>query len=360
MAIDSAAYSPKEFKLGIQAETTIGTKIVSGMTLINVDSVELPSYNPLQVLDVRSGTGRTLKSSDVFTQKDLVDKEISFSGTADTQILPLLLKNIFNDTQRAAVTDTVPAAYVVPDSFSPDEFKNGVSGITNQSDGIITMTVAVISPEGSTSSVFPGCRLTSLQISGDMGTENGRVKISGTFKTQFNVFINQAAPTTTNYTANFYNMNTMGSGTAQATKQIAGVSNLVLQSFSLNIENPAEYIGYITTSADLGSGTTTNQDPEVIAVGIPGVTVTMDATVKYDSNSKGIDDIYQLGTLSNTHLSNNANWYDASTFGIYANKCLVTSLAHNEAAAMMLDVSMQMVADSSGSAPDDSLIEVIA
>jgi len=358
MAIDSAAYSPKEFKLGIQAETTIGTKIVDGMTLINVDSVELPSYNPLQVLDVRSGAGRTLKSSDVFTQKDLVDKEISFSGTADTQILPLLLKNIFNSTQRAAVTDTVPAAYVVPDSFSPDELKNGGTGSAN---GHLTMTVAVISPEGSTSSVFPGCRLTSLQISGDMGTENGRVKISGTFKTAFNVFINQAAPTQTDYTANFYNMNTMGSGTSQATKKIAGVSDLVLQSFSLNIENPSEYIGYITTSADLGGGSsTTNQDPEVIAVGIPGVTVTMDATVKYDSQSKGIDDIYQLGTLSQTHLSNNANWYDASTFGIYANKCLVTSLAHNEAAAMMLDVSMQMAADSSSSAPNDSLIEVIA
>lgn len=360
MAIDSAAYSPKEFKLGIQAETTIGTKIVSGMTLINVDSVELPSYNPLQVLDVRSGAGRTLKSSDVFTQKDLVDKEISFSGTADTQILPLLLKNIFNSIQRAEDADpptTYPSAYVVPDSFSPTELKNGATGAA---DGTKTMTVAIISPEGSTSSVFPGCRLTSLQISGDMGTENGRVKISGTFKTQFNVFINQVAPTQTNYTANFYNMNTMGSGAAQATKQIAGVPNLVLQSFSLNIENPAEYIGYITTSADLGGGTTTNQDPEVIAVGIPGITVTMDATVKYDSNSKGIDDIYQLGTLSNTHLSNNANWYDATTFGIYANQCLVTSLAHNEAAAMMLDVSMQMVADSSGTAPDDSLIEIIA
>ena len=29
MAIDSAAYSPKEFKLGIQAESTIGAKIVT-------------------------------------------------------------------------------------------------------------------------------------------------------------------------------------------------------------------------------------------------------------------------------------------------------------------------------------------
>ncbi len=52
MAIDSAAYSPKEFKLGIQAESTIGAKIVTDIMLINVDSVELPSYNPLQVMDV--------------------------------------------------------------------------------------------------------------------------------------------------------------------------------------------------------------------------------------------------------------------------------------------------------------------
>ena len=357
MAIDSAAYSPKEFKLGIQAESTIGAKIVTDIMLINVDSVELPSYNPLQVLDVRSGSGRTLKSSDVFTQKDLVDKEISFSGTADQSILPELLKNIFNSAQRAAESSVKPAAYVLPDSFTPEELRNGASGATN---GTRTMTVAVISPEGDTSSIFPGCRLTSLSISGDMGTENGRIKISGTFKTRFNVFINQAAPSQTNYSSSFYNMNTLGSGTASATKTIAGVADMVLQSFAINIENPAEYIGYTTTTADLGGGSTTNQDPEVIAVGIPGVTVTMDATVKYDSQSKGIDDVYQLGTLGLTHMSNNANWHSATSFGLYAKKSLVTSVAHNEAAAMMLDISMQMTADSSASAPDDSLIEIIA
>ena len=86
----------------------------------------------------------------------------------------------------------------------------------------------------------------------------------------------------------------------------------------------------------------------------------MDATVKYDSQSKGIDDVYQIGTLGQTHLSNHASWHTASTFGVYSNKCLVTSLAHNEAAAMMLDVSMQMTANSAGTAPDDSLIEIIA
>tara|TARA_B100001939_G_scaffold185107_1_gene159408 strand:+ start:4241 stop:5296 length:1056 start_codon:yes stop_codon:yes gene_type:complete len=351
MAIDSAAYSPKEFRLAIQAETIIGTKAVNGMTEINVDSVELPSYNPLQVLDVRAGAGRTLKTSDVFTQKDLMDKEISFSGTADTAIMDMLLENLFNAAERAASGGSYPQAYVVPDSFSPNEMKTGQTSSTI----VNTVTVAVISPEGSTNSVFPGCRLTSLSISGDMGTENGRIKISGTFKTGYNVFINQGAPSVTAYTSNFLNMNSF-----TTTKTIAGVTDTILQSFAVNIENPAEYIGYQTTTADLGGGSSTNHDPQVIAVGIPGITATMDATVKYDSQSKGLDDVYQLGTLSNTHLSNNTDWHSATTFGIYSNKCLVTSLAHNEAAAMMLDVSMQMTADSSASAPNDSLIEIIA
>lgn len=354
MAIDSAAYSPKEFRLAIQEETVIGTKAVNGMTEINVDSVELPSYNPLQVLDVRAGAGRTLKTSDVFTQKDLMDKEISFSGTADTAIMDMLLENLFNAAERE-ISDpagTFPQAYVVPDSFSPNEMKTGQINSTQ----VNTVTVAVISPEGSTNSIFPGCRLTSLSISGDMGTENGRIKISGTFKTGYNVFINQGAPSVTTYTSNFLNMNSF-----TTTKTIAGVADTILQSFAVNIENPAEYIGYATTTADLGGGgSTTNHDPQVIAIGIPGITATMDATVKYDSQSKGLDDVYQLGTLSNTHLSNNANWHTATGFGIYSNKCLVTSLAHNEAAAMMLDVSMQMTADSSASAPNDSLIEIIA
>lgn len=69
MALDGQALSPQEFKLAFKPETTIGTANVATMRLINVDSVETPALNITQVLDVRTGSGRTAKTSDMFTDE---------------------------------------------------------------------------------------------------------------------------------------------------------------------------------------------------------------------------------------------------------------------------------------------------
>ena len=67
MSLDGAAFSPKEFGLAIKAESTIGSKVVTGMTRMNVDSVEMPSFNLTQVLEARSGSsGRLTHTEDVF------------------------------------------------------------------------------------------------------------------------------------------------------------------------------------------------------------------------------------------------------------------------------------------------------
>ena len=145
-----------------------------------------------------------------------------------------------------------------------------------------------------------------------------------------------------------------------ASKIIGGASDCILQSFSLNIENPAEYIGNTSVTADIGDGSAANQEPQVIAIGIPEVSANLEATIKYDSNTTGLDNSYRSGSGVAIHLSNNANWHAADTFGIYAKKSIITSLSHNEGAAMMLDISSKLVADASLSAPDDSLFEIIA
>ena len=86
MALDGAAYSPKEFGLAIQAETTIGTAITSGMTRVNVDSVEMPGFNLTQVIEARSGSsGRVADVDDAFIDSKGTVKEITFSGTDFTQ-----------------------------------------------------------------------------------------------------------------------------------------------------------------------------------------------------------------------------------------------------------------------------------
>ncbi len=110
MANLSAAFSPKEFELAIAHEATVGTasSTVGDYILMNIDSIEMPSLNPQQVLDVRHGAGRTLKEVDMFLSNNLTIKEISFSGIADATILPKLVKNI---TQDASGASSIPASY---------------------------------------------------------------------------------------------------------------------------------------------------------------------------------------------------------------------------------------------------------
>ena len=61
------------------------------------------------------------------------------------------------------------------------------------------------------------------------------------------------------------------------------------------------------------------------------------------------------GTTVATELSNNVTFASANTFGVQASNCKITSVAFNEAAAMMLDVSMKVLAPSSG-----DMIRIIA
>jgi len=185
MANLSTSYSPKEFQLAIANEGTVGTasSTDSDYILINIDSIEMPSLNPQQVLDVRHGAGRTLKEVDVFLSNKLTVKEISFSGIADATVLPKLVKNITQD----ASTFAIEAAYDPTDIKVGDTTANADTG---------TFSVLVQSPEANNSMLFTGCVLTSLTLNGDIAEESGRIKMSGTFKTgMIPSFTSNLAPT---------------------------------------------------------------------------------------------------------------------------------------------------------------------
>tara|TARA_B100000959_G_C14969691_1_gene619181 strand:- start:946 stop:1986 length:1041 start_codon:yes stop_codon:yes gene_type:complete len=345
MALISTAYSPKQFQLAFKQETTIGTAASTSMMMLDVDSVEYPSLSPLQVFDVKQGNGRVLQTADAFIDEALQMREISFSGTADATSLPSLLKNITNAVERTAVTDTAPAAYVVPDSFQPTNLEVGAGSSTI----INTCTVAVLAPESAGDIVFPGCRLTSLTISGDISTENGRIKMSGTFSTAMNPKTGQDA-TASAWASTRYSMSAWTSEAANF--RIAGAPFPVMQSFSVNIENPAQYLGAYTVGGKV--------EPQAIAIGIPELACSYDASFKYDSNTDNLDAPFLAGTAVTTQLSDNTNWHASSDFGFYSKVGYITSLGFSEASAQMVDVSVKCAADASGSAPNDSLFEIIA
>jgi len=327
MALDGAGYSASQFKMAIKAETTIGTALVSSMNFLNIDNITFPTIAPTQVLDVRSGDGRTAKVADAYISEKHTIKEISFSGYADATTLPILIQAIIT----TAVSSS-PASYDVGFNYTPPELEVGASATTNTK----TFTVAFISPESGDdhSIIFKGCVLSSLSLSSDMGSESGRVTMSGTFQTASTPSYGQAAPSSpTIFSATNYFLTDM-----HTTRKVAGISNCVISSLTLNIENPRNFIGFNGATAE----------PESIISAVPEININLDASIKYDNNTAGLGSTFKAGTTVASELSNHGTWTSASTFGIKMDYGKITSLAMSENSAMFHDISIKGMAHTTG------------
>ena len=328
MAISATSYSPKDFQLAFVPETTIGTAVTSSATLINIDSIEMPSLIPQQVLDIRHGLGRTLKAVDIFVSNSLAVKEISFSGVADNIVMPELVENITGDT-----SDT----YAILNNYEPSAMAVGTGSV---SDTAHTVTVILDNPSAGYQMIFPGCVLTSLTVSADIAEESGRFKVSGTFKTGMIADLSPSSAATFGTTAHFndnYYMSEYAVGESGATVQVAGISDPVLKSFSFTIENDAQFMGF----DDDGNY-------QVIQRAIPEVVVTLDAVIKYDANTDQLIESFNNQTSAST-VSNQLTMATANTagdFNIDIDNSIITDVSFSEEEAMFLSVSQRAIASS--------------
>ena len=331
MADLAEGFSPKQFQLAIAAEADGiggGEATDADYKFINIDSIEMPSLNPLQVLDVRHGAGRTLKAVDMFLSNKLTVKEISFSGIADATILPMLLSNIMQDAS---------SAYEIAYNYAGTDLSYGDS----VSDNTKTFAVIVVTPEAAQQMYFKGCLLTSLTISGDVGEESGRLKISGTFKSGCIPTLNDTSIVPTHDRASFntnYFMTDYGdSGSTNAVTTIAGLSDPVLKSFSLTIENDVAFSGYDTSG-----------NYQQMHRAIPEVAVTFDAVVKYDADTDNL--IQTFGEQSTSTIANTLTAEDGVTRNVDISlpTCIMTDVSFSEEDAMFLSVSSKAVASTSG------------
>ena len=237
-------------------------------------------------------------------------------------VAPFLVQNCIGLAAASDVT-TIPATY------TPPELETGDNSSVTIAD---TITIAVIAPAtsgGNRSIIFPGCTITSLSISGDMANESGRLRFTATARTGYISSFTQAAPSTpTAYGTSYYSLATLA-GTAK--KTIAGAEDCVIQSFSLNLENPSEYVGQNDA----------NGNPEAIVRAVPEISATLDATVKYDNQTAEFPTTMKAGTTVISNLANDATIADATSFGFIGSYGKITSVAYNEANAMMYDVSVK-------------------
>ena len=334
MAISATSVSPKDFQLGIIKEATAGTAVTSSMNLINIDSLELPALNPLQVTDVRHGTGRTLKQVDTFASNKVTVKEISFSGIADSTILPILLENITQDS--SGVGASGDDLYEVLNNYEPSAIDIGT---TTDTDNSMTFTVAVDNAVNSSySMVFKGCVLTSLTVNGDIGEESGRVKMSGTFKTGMVPDLSPSSAPTFGSTAHFNNNYFV---TDFDTTKVAGVADCVLKSFSLTIENDAQFMGFDSSG-----------NYQVIQRALPEVIATCDSVVKYDGNTQALIESFEGQSFGDDsgHVDIDLQMSSGTNkIGIDIDHTIMTDVSFSEEEAMFLSISQKAIADATGS-----------
>lgn len=327
MATVNHAFSPKEFQVWIASDATnAGTSGIhaSNMYQLDVDSASMPSLNVNQVLDVRSGVGRTLKDEDFFQDNTLRVTELSLSGNMHLDAgHKLLMQNVCNDvtTDVSVATGFVPASQLYG------------SAVTNTASSL-TVVIRPSDHTNQTSLEIPGLVVTNFALSADAGEEGGRYKFSATLQSGVKPDLNETAEDNSEPTAgaNVY-ANTTNVFMSSASGLKVYNTDVVMQSFTATIDSPAVFSGV------------TSSGYELVTRGAE-TAVTVDTQVKYDGNTKGFINTFDTQTAPRT--GSNANVFvmvNNNAYGIDVQNGVFTNVAYAEGDVMMLDCSIKAVDD---------------
>ena len=338
MAISTAAYSPKEFQFLIAEQDAFGTIEASGGNnyhAVDVDSIGSPSLNPVQGLEVRTGS-RVLQATDFFQDVKTSVKELSVSGTAGTPVLDMLLENIMGEAEGSA-----SGVYTFTSSADVQSVGTGASSQAGTLLSVVIKSAFTTNADLS----FKDCVVTNLVISGDAGTEGGRIKFSATFQTGSTVEDLTDATTAVD-TPFAASVHTMNAWTDPDYRQVVGVNSLLLSSFSLSLDNPASFAGATTAGYEL-----------VARAG--EFSATLDVTTKYDDKTEDMFEVLNgqsSGASKGATLLNNDGSLSDTAFGISMPASVLTNVAFNEGDIMMLDLSVKAIGSGVGSST--ALVEV--
>ena len=334
MANNLVAYQPNDFTIGIVREATTGT-VVANTAELFTDSISMPTFAPDQDLSAKSGKF-VADFEEIYSSSKNTPTELTCTGLLNDHVLNLL-DGVFHTAASSNVI-TITDAYTAPHLY------HGQSVSSTPSKA--TYTVKLIAPQvtdddGSSNAVdnsihLPGCSITALSIFGDAGTDGGRLKYSLTVKTGYSpVFSGAAGSPTAAVTDGLQTIHDLSYRT------IAGVDSPVMASFNVNIENPADYVGWDPV----------NNVPYTISRSVPeGPVVTMSSTIKLDKDSRGLLANYmnasaQTGLINN--LGNHSGQASAKTsdtnWAMHCDKAIITGMSLNEQAAMMYDVEQKLL-----------------
>ena len=274
MAISQKVIPISDVKLGILGETTFGTLLDSDGTnsqafrQLPVVQATKPTFNITRESRLLSGRGTVKNAADtiITNRNGTVTCPFDFVATPE-----LMLQHLVMATQTYNADGSDVYTVEVDGSNNNTHIGGTISGKLPHSVNLAYY------PAASQGITVPGCVVSDMTISGDLGTNGGNLGISGNYFSGFsNIFSSSGTGSLLedNYNGTwvepdagvFFNMGNL------STKQLevdGANQDMILKSFSLNIANGVNRVG----SDSVGGAE---------AYAFPEYTVTGDITLKYD------------------------------------------------------------------------------
>lgn len=289
MAINTSIYSGKEFSVYVGADATVGTKNASeaGVTMyrLDIEGTTMPSFTPNQEFEMRSGSGRVAEFGQIYSSTKRVTTEVTLSGRAEYQSLPILYENVFS---QAAVANN---NFILATGYTPTVYEHGEVAATTVWNK--TLTLFFKAPTAGDSITLAGCVCTSLTMSADMTSNGGRYDYTATFQTQY-----QPIKLTDSMSAAQELTTPLGSTYVYLSEQSIKDFNImkynssgddetsinpVINTISLTVESPTQFLG--------AQGT--NAEPEGFARAVPELSIAVGGSFKYDTTTDKLTEAFR-------------------------------------------------------------------
>tara|TARA_Y100000593_G_C4284438_1_gene324605 strand:- start:222 stop:1337 length:1116 start_codon:yes stop_codon:yes gene_type:complete len=287
MAVNATTYSGKQFAVYLAAETTTGTfnSDDSQWHRIDVEGVTLPTFNPQQEFEMRTGSGRIAEFDQVFSSSKRVNNEFTLSGRLTQEMWVILMESATGDEFDGGTgSDSV---LTLANNYGGLGFKvgNDPSGAT---DFAYLLSIYFEAPTAADSYSMKSCTCTNFSIDADMDSAAGRFNYTATFQTQSApakgaVTSSDAAAIGSNfvYLSDFSNRNIDIKDYTGSTDQ-DDITPLI-KTFNMSVDCPTQFLG----------ATGSNGEPEAWGKALPELSITWGGTLKYDDETDNMIEAFR-------------------------------------------------------------------
>ena len=360
MALNATTYSGKQFAVYLAVETTTGTfnSDDSNYRRMDVEGITLPTFNPQQEFEMRTGTGRIAEFDQVFSSTKRVMTEFTLTGRLTQEMWVILCESATGDEFDGGTgSDSIlTLAY----NYSGLGFKVGTNP-SNTTDYAYLVSIYFQAPTAADSYSMKSCTCTSFTIDADMDSAAGRFNYSATFQTQSTPAKGAVDMVSGQYNeigSNYLYLSLWDEKNIDV-KDYDGSTDQdditpLFKTFNMTVECPTQFLG----------ATGANGEPEVWGKALPELSITWGGSVKYDPETDNMVEAFRdSGSVSylTLYLSDVAVagttetptgvFFGASSvvkFGIWFGKSKLTSCEVSSDDVAMVNFEAKVLAPSSG------------